>query len=395
MSAIPIDRSQDLQRLRDAGYDIFVTDAGYLVLRDVPYINGSGELVRGSIASNLELAGDITVQPVDHTAKFIGDYPCTNIGVELAILRQASGNYALGSGLTAQHSFSRKPPRGHYIDYYEKMVTYVSLIQQSAVERDPNISAKTRKIVEPEIGESPFNYLDTASSRSDINGIASKICGLKIAIIGLGGTGSYILDAVAKTPVGQIHLFDVDQMLTHNAFRAPGAPSIEELRAHPLKVDYLKSIYSKMHRGIETHPVRVDASNVGLLEGMSFVFLSMDSGDEKRAVVNQLEIWGTPFIDVGMGLYVKRNKISGILRSVISLPDARDEARSRISFTRDDAINEYDKNIQIAELNSLNACLAVIAWKKHFGYYWNQGAERFISYTVGTGQLAKADIHEN
>ena len=61
-----------------------------------------------------------------------------------------------------------------------------------------------------------------------------------VAIIGLGGTGGYILDFVAKTPVKQIRLFDPDVFLSHNAFRAPGAPMLEELRDAPKKVDYLK-----------------------------------------------------------------------------------------------------------------------------------------------------------
>ena len=77
----------------------------------------------------------------------------------------------------------------------------------------------------------------------------------KIAIIGLGGTGSYVLDLVAKTPVKEIHLFDGDTFLQHNAFRSPGAPSGEELRAKLPKVTYLKNAYGKMHTGIVAHPV--------------------------------------------------------------------------------------------------------------------------------------------
>jgi hypothetical protein len=61
-----------------------------------------------------------------------------------------------------------------------------------------------------------------------------------------------------------------------------------------------------MHRGIAAHQIQIDATNVGQLEGMAFVFLSMDSGEAKCDVIGQLEAWGTPFVDVGMGLYVKR-----------------------------------------------------------------------------------------
>jgi molybdopterin/thiamine biosynthesis adenylyltransferase len=392
MSRIQIDRNSDLRKLREAGYNIFVTDTAYLVVRDVPYVNSKGQVAIGSLACALELAGDLTVKPTDHTVKFIGEYPCDSAGNELAVLRQNSDPCDLGSGLVSQHGFSRKPPDG-YADYFAKMTTYVKLLQGPAREIESTVTAKTRQVVEPEYGESPFNYLDTASARSETSAAAAGLSALRIAIVGLGGTGSYILDAVAKTPVSEIHLFDADAMLTHNAFRAPGAASLEELRAQQPKVEYLQNIYSRMHRGIRAHRVKVDRSNADELQGMSFVFLSMDSGNAKRAIIEYLEAAGTPFIDVGMGLQVNRNKISGILRAVTSLPDARDQARGRISFAEDDVVNEYDKNIQVAELNALNACLAIIAWKKHFGYYADMGHERFVSYSVAGGTLNKSDIH--
>ncbi len=394
MSTIPIDRSPDLLRLREAGYNIFITDTGFLVLRDVPYVNSRRQVVTGCLASALELAGDVTSKPTEHWLKFIGEFPCDSNGAELNILRLDSTPCDLGSGLTSQHSFSRKPKDG-YADYFEKMTTYVKLLLMEARVIDPTVTAKTRLVVEPENGESPFNYLDTASARSETSGAAARLAALKIAIIGLGGTGSYILDAVAKTPVSEIHLFDADVLLTHNAFRAPGAASLEELRSQQTKVEYFKSIYSRMHRGIQTHPLRVDRSNAAQLQGMSFVFLAMDSGDAKRAIIEHLEAWGTPFVDVGMGLQVNRNKVSGILRAVTSLPDAREQARGRISFAEGNVVNDYDKNIQVAELNALNACLAVIAWKKHFGYYADMGHERFVSYSVACGTLNKSDLHED
>ena len=50
-----------------------------------------------------------------------------------------------------------------------------------------------------------------------------RLAGDRIGIVGLGGTGSYILDYVSKTRVVEIHLFDGDGYQQHNAFRAPGA----------------------------------------------------------------------------------------------------------------------------------------------------------------------------
>jgi hypothetical protein len=127
MSIIPIDLSPDLLRLRTDGYNIKVTNAGFLVVHDVPYVNSRREIAYGVLGSNLDLAGDITTQPQDHTAKFVGDYPCDGEGRELGVLKHGSGAFDLGSGLTAQHSFSRKPARGHYVDYHEKMTAYIAL----------------------------------------------------------------------------------------------------------------------------------------------------------------------------------------------------------------------------------------------------------------------------
>lgn len=392
MSRIPIDRSPDLQRLREAGYNIQVTDAGFLLVRDVPYVNSRRAVLIGTLASNLDLAGDVTVRPQDHTAKFIGEYPCDSAGASLSVLQHTSGSYALGDGLLAQHSFSRKPSCGYYEDYYEKMTAYVALLGKHVTVIDQNATARTGRVIEPEDDQSPFNYLDTSSSRAEINAITAKLADDAIAIVGLGGTGSYVLDMVAKAPIKRIHLFDADRFLTHNAFRAPGAPAIEELRKQPLKVDHLKTIYSRMHRGIVAHPTHIDTMNVNELQGMSFVFLCMDSGSAKRAVVDKLEEFGIPFADVGMGLYAKRDKIAGMLRTVLSLPDGRANARARMSFAAEDANNEYDKNIQIADLNMLNACLAVIAWKKLRGFYFDLGKERSSSYTIANSLLVKGDI---
>jgi hypothetical protein len=392
MSTTPIDRSPDLQRLRAAGYNVQITSAGNLVVHDVPYVNSRREVMRGALASDLDLAGDVTTRPKDHTAKFIGEYPCDSEGKQLTVLQHTSAPYDLGSGLIAQHSFSRKPLREYYLDYFEKMTAYIALLAKHVAVIDPEVTAKTHKVIEPEDDNSPFHYLDTASSRAEINTITARLAEEAIAIVGVGGTGSYVLDMVAKTPVKKIHLFDSDRFLTHNAFRAPGAPAIEELRLQPLKVDYFASIYGHMHRGIVPHPVDIDATNVALLDGMSFVFLCMEGGAAKRAIVEKLEAARTGFVDVGMGLYAKRNSLGGMLRSVISLPDAREAARARISFAADDANNEYDKNIQVADLNAYNACLAVIAWKKHREFYFDLGKERFVSFTVANSLLVKDDV---
>ncbi len=79
-----------------------------------------------------------------------------------------------------------------------------------------------------------------------------------------------------------------DDFLTHNAFRAPGAPNLEELREAPKKVEYLKRIYSRMDRNIVAHEVTLGAESIRLLDGVTFAFLSLDAGEAKRLIVESL-----------------------------------------------------------------------------------------------------------
>ena len=43
-------------------------------------------------------------------------------------------------------------------------------------------------------------------------------------------------------------------------------------------------------------------TNIEELRGMDFVFLSVDKGSVKRVIVEKLEEFNIPFIDVGMGV---------------------------------------------------------------------------------------------
>jgi hypothetical protein len=51
--------------------------------------------------------------------------------------------------------------------------------------------------------------------------------------------------------------------------------------------------------------------------------------------------------------------------------------------------NLYAKNIQIAEMNALNAALAVIRWKKLCGFYFDPVPTYNWTYVVSTSILVK------
>jgi len=393
MSKPPIDPSPDLKKLRDEGYDVEIR-SGYLLMKDVPYVNAGKEIRRGILVSKLTMAGDVTAAPGTHVAMFAGEYPCDENGRELDQIRHGNGRQ-LADNLVVQYSFSSKPVGGvRYKDYHEKMTAYAAILLSRAQAIDPTVTAQTFPVFAVEEEESVFRYLDTATSRAGINLATQKLELAKVAIVGLGGTGSYVLDLVAKTPVKEVHLFDKDTFLSHNAFRSPGAVSVEELRTGPKKVTRLKELYSKLRRGIVDHDYNIGASNVAELRDMAFVFLCIDPSDEKKAIVEGLEAFGTPFLDVGMGLDLVGDSLGGILRTTMSTKERREHFRARVSLSAGDRNPEYDSNIQIADLNALNAALAVIRWKKLFGFYLDLGNEYHTTYTIDTNAIINDDAIE-
>lgn len=394
MSHKLIDRNDDLRRLREKGYNIDI-HVGYLVVRDIPYVNDKREVFRdGVLVTNLDVDNEVTRRPGDHQIRFAGRCPCDANGNPLHGIRPNKEDHRISEKVSTQYHFSAKPPKGHYDDYYQKVTTYASLISGPATAIEPDARPTTYQVVEPEDDDSPFRYLDTASARAEINMITAKLAVSKVAIVGLGGTGSYVLDLMAKTPVREIHIFDEDKFSSHNAYRAPGAASGELLHTQPLKVDYFKSIYDRLHKRIIAHPEHVTKENIQELREMSCVFLCMDANPGKRLIVEKLEEYGVTFIDTGMGLYAKKETLGGILRVTTSTPENRDQARGRLPFASEDEPNEYDKNIQIADLNALNAILAVMRWKKLCGFYFDFTHEHFNSFTVGTNQLLNEDLYE-
>jgi hypothetical protein len=139
------------------------------------------------------------------------------------------------------------------------------------------------------------------------------------------------------------------------------------------------------------HPKALDASNLDLLNGVTFAFISMDAGEEKGLVIEKLETIGAAFVDVGMGLELDDGSLGGILRVTASTPDKRDHVRNRISFAGGGEKNVYATNIQINELNALNAALAVIKWKKIRGFYRDLEREHHSTYTTDGNMLLNGD----
>jgi hypothetical protein len=360
---------------------------GHVVVTNIPYVTSASEVARGTMVIPLTESGDRTGPPPAHTVFWIGSPPCHHDGRVIASIYNSTAAQELAPGLRVDHMFSSKPAAGRYDDYHHQFVSYISIVSHEAQALDPAVTATTFNPVETREDESVHRYWDTATTRAGIGRANAKLEVGKVAIVGVGGSGSYVLDLVVKAPVAEIHLFDGDDLLNHNAFRAPGAVSLDVLRQRPKKVDYWGEVYGRIHRRLIPHPYHLNAANVAELQDMAFVFLCMDSGTAKREIVDYLEGAGIAFIDVGMGVNEHDGSIGGILRVTTSTPAHR-AARPRIDFSDpDDDANDYARNIQVADLNALTACLAVMRWKKYFGFYRDYEREHNTLFTIDSAFL--------
>jgi tRNA A37 threonylcarbamoyladenosine dehydratase len=385
-----IGHSPDLKRLQEEGYELEYK-GGYLLIHQIPYVTSQREIKRGVLISELTLANNYTaIAPSTHVINFTGEYPCNNDGSPITALQHGSNIQDLGNGIVINHSFSNKPQNG-YPNYYEKVTTYAKVIGSQAQKLDPNVTEKTFRIRESNLENEVFQYVDTNSSRAKINAINEKVKGQKIAIVGLGGTGAYILDLISKTPVSEIHLYDGDVFSQHNAFRSPGAVGNEDLDKIQSKVDYYYDLYSKIHKKISAHSCYISSDNLAKLQNMSHVFVCVDNDISRRTILQYLLKNGIPFIDVGLGVNTVDNSLIGTIRVTTGTSEKSDHLANRISFVEEDH-NEYNTNVQIAELNCFNAVLAVIKWKKLCGFYQDFMKEHHTTYSINVAQLLNEDI---
>lgn len=392
MSRELISRSPDLQRLVDEGYEIEVRSE-HLLAHRIPYVTGDRVVRYGVLVVPLTVAADRTGPPHSHTIFFVGEYPCKDTGDPIEAIRNRTERQTLGPNLEVDHLFSAKPQGGQYADHYEQITAYVRILGVYARRLDETATARSGNLVAREEAGGPFRYLETASSRAGIRTLAECLSTDRVGIVGLGGTGSHILDYVSKTRVAEIHLFDGDRFLQHNAFRAPGATTCEDLEPSPYKVVLLAGRYSAMRDGIIPHPRHVSEADLPQLAALDFVFVSIDDNATRGWLLPALQERGVAFVDVGMGVERTDDRLTGILRTSMSTDDGRcyEPHMRRIRkmngnghADRNGRVDprEYERNIQIVELNALNAALAVIRWKKHRGFYADVTGELQSTYAL-------------
>ena len=386
-----ISHNEDLQKIQDAGIS-FDVRSGNFVADCVPYLTESKEIKAGILVFPMNMENMTIKNPNDHTAFFIGSKPCEMDGTPIKGLGILEMQQPLFDNIKSDYRFSCYPDKGMYPTYYDKVLNYWRVITAPAENTDKAacLALKKQKLVRP-VG-SKLVYWDINSSRAHIAGLTDMFKGMKIAIVGLGGTGSYVLDFISKLPLDEIHLFDSDIFEQHNAFRAPGAASSHILEQHITKVQYLSSVYKHMNEAIVPHAENINPNNKEILLGMDFIFLCIDNAAVRNEIANFLIKNNKKFVNSGIGVSLREGGLSGIIR--ISYGESGHYHYLNDAFSATNEAGEddiYRDNIQIAELNAFAAMESVFRWKQSLGFYQDSARTYDLEFVMNKNKIIYDD----
>lgn len=394
MSQLPASLDGGLEKLSAAGYDL-ASDSGYLLVR-VPYLDFAGNLQQGVLADPLNYVNESTVGPcASHQVYFVGSRPCQIDGSPVTMLGGTEGRTVLPGNRYSSFHFSMKLMDSEtnqmrpYKDLFEKIVTYASVIGGPAAELYPQAEVAPLKVSESEA--SPFVYVDAMSSHAELGELNEVFRAQSVAIIGGGGTGSYVLDFLAKSPVPIIKVFDDDDYNLKNSYRSPGVPDPGEF-GRP-KAEILAERYSRFHKGVTGVRARITASSGALLHGFTFAFVCVDRGESRLEIAALLRSLNIPFVDTGLGL----DRVDGSLKGMIRTTFVDQQSQERIlrdeTLPSKDAGEElYSTNIQICELNALNAALAILRFKKYLKFYKDDAPDYNVLFVPNRMAIFKQEI---
>lgn len=170
---------------------------------------------------------------------------------------------------------------------------------------------------------------------------------LSVAVVGCSGTGSPLIEQLARLGIGRLTLVDPDVVKEKNLNRILNATHADAL-AERAKVDVLAAAVRRMELGTEVVPLQENLLNGRVLRGVAesdILFGCMDSA-EGRYYLNRLAaFYSIPYFDLGVRLdadgkggvsyvcgsihYLQPDGSSLIERGVVSMETVRTEGLAR------------------------------------------------------------------
>lgn len=375
-----LENHEDLLKLLQHGYSLSIVSE-HLVVNDVPYLDGAGALHRAKLAAPLRLISQSELgAPHNHQMYWSGSQPHYMDGTQIPQLGNAAPvNLTLGDTTYVRH-LSNKPPEG-FPTYPLLVEHYVSLLSAPA-QAQHGVTALTGARYDVPGDVSAFKVQDTFSALAEIVDLNQKLAADKIALIGLGGTGAFVLDFIVKTPVHSIDAYDFDVFEVHNCFRSPGEVVFDDF-GQPKTSVYRRKYECFRHR-LTFHEHKVTGDDDSRFAGITFAFVCIDDGPSREQICRMLLRLGIPFIDVGMGVEKEQGELDGLLRTTLFTASSAERAIGEVPFDCRDEIGAYRVFVQIAELNALNAAIAIMRYKQFRNFYADENAPYQNIISIGS-----------
>ena len=374
-----LENHDDLKQLLERDYALSIVGA-HLIVNDVYYLDANGALHKGRLAAKLNLpTPDALGPPYNHQMYWSGTDPHYGNGTAIPKLGTGTVSLPIGDTTYVRH-LSNKPDEG-FATYSVMVEHYVSLISGPA-EQKYGVSARTGATYDVPPDTSPFKVRDTFSAKAEIMDLNQLVSDDRVAVIGLGGTGGFVLDFIVKTPVEAIDAYDFDTFKVHNGFRLPGDVPMDQF-GH-LKTEVFRRKYELFRHGLTFHNKRIGAGDEALFADTTFAFVCIDDGEARAEICEMLTRLGIDLIDVGMGVEKEEGALDGLIRTTLFTQATSAKAIQEVPLDRRTEDGAYRTFVQIAELNALNAATAVIRFKQLRGFYADDAGYRNSLVSIGS-----------
>ncbi len=397
MPHLPASLDRSIERLSALGLPLFL-DGDFLVA-PIPLLDHAGNAEVGYLVESLNLDANRVVQPEvngAHQMHLVGIRPHEINGSPLP-LSGSEGDYPLTNRLRASFHMSIKlkdvntGQNREYADLFEKFSTYYAKISAPGFHKKPKW--RDGMVVPSSIRDTsnPFVFPDTAAHKDGVLDLRERLLIQRVLVVGAGGTGSFLIDLLARTPIGSMTIVDFDRFWVHNLYRAPGPYHAEDIGR--LKSELAFERARATHKYVSFLNGKLEDFPDDWLRAMTFVFLCVDKVDVRRNAVQKLSSMSVPFIDCGLGMDRGANGLQGMCAVTLSRPESRDRVLDDLARAElVDVEGDYRTFVQTSDLNAFNAALAIIQFKKFVSYYSEFPTSWQSIYSTQSGRLVQHDI---
>ena len=181
----------------------------------------------------------------------------------------------------------------------------------------------------------------------------------KVNVIGAGGTGTWIVDILSKTNVGEIHVWDHDKIERRNVKRAPGGERAWAKHVGAAKAEACQAIYGSGNVRVIPHVKRVEEINVDAATTGSYLFIAVDDEESQELIEKHAISRRIRFSSVGMSVDYEHGTAKGSIH-------IRNQETERTGGGTKGGQNAYQV-LCVPEAHAASAAMAVFQWRHYSG----------------------------